>query len=36
MNKSAFKIRLMQADDFAAVIGIDEKVLKVPGRSTIH
>jgi ribosomal protein S18 acetylase RimI-like enzyme len=28
MNKSAVKIRLMQADDFAAVIRIDEKVLK--------
>ena len=30
MNKSAVKIRLMQADDFAAVTRIDEKVLKVP------
>ena len=29
MNKSAFKIRLMQSDDFAAVTRIDEKVLKV-------
>ena len=28
MNKSAFKIRLMQSDDFAAVTRIDEKVLK--------
>ena len=28
MNKSAVKIRLMQADDFAAVTRIDEKVLK--------
>jgi len=29
MNDSAIKIRLMKADDFDAVIGIDEKVLKV-------
>jgi predicted N-acetyltransferase YhbS len=28
MNNSAIKIRLMQADDFNAVVGIDEKVLK--------
>jgi ribosomal protein S18 acetylase RimI-like enzyme len=28
MNKSDFKIRLMQSDDFAAVTRIDEKVLK--------
>jgi len=28
MNDSTIKIRLMQADDFDAVIGIDEKVLK--------
>lgn len=27
MNKSAIKIRFMKADDFDAVIGIDEKVL---------
>jgi ribosomal protein S18 acetylase RimI-like enzyme len=30
MNKSAVKIRLMQVNDFAAVVRIDEKVLKVP------
>ena len=29
MNGSAIKIRLMKADDFDAVVGIDEKVLKV-------
>jgi len=29
MKKSAFKIRLMQSDDFGAVTRIDEKVLKV-------
>ena len=29
MNKSAIKIRIMKADDFAAVTRIDEKVLKV-------
>src|SRR5210317_944275 len=29
MNESTIKIRLMQADDFDAVVGIDEKVLKV-------
>jgi ribosomal protein S18 acetylase RimI-like enzyme len=29
MNKITLKIRLMQADDFAAVIQIDEKVLGV-------
>lgn len=29
MNRSAFKIRLMEAEDFAAVTRIDEKVLKV-------
>jgi predicted N-acetyltransferase YhbS len=28
MNESTIKIRLMKADDFDAVIGIDEKVLK--------
>lgn len=28
MNKSTIKIRLMKADDFSAVVGIDEKVLK--------
>ena len=28
MNESTIKIRLMQADDFDAVVGIDEKVLK--------
>ena len=28
MNKSAIKIRIMKADDFAAVTRIDEKVLK--------
>ena len=28
MNESTIKIRLMKADDFAAVVGIDEKVLK--------
>jgi len=28
MNPSTIKIRLMQADDFDAVVGIDEKVLK--------
>ena len=31
MNESTIKIRLMQADDFDAVVGIDEKVLKAPG-----
>jgi ribosomal protein S18 acetylase RimI-like enzyme len=31
MNKNAVKIRLMQTDDFAAVIRIDEKVLKAAG-----
>ena len=29
MNKGAIKIRLMKADDFDAVVGIDEKVLKI-------
>mgnify|MGYP001821759518 FL=1 len=29
MNESTIKIRLMRADDFDAVVGIDEKVLKV-------
>ena len=29
MNESTIKIRLMKADDFDAVAGIDEKVLKV-------
>ena len=28
MNESAIKIRLMKADDFDAVVGIDQKVLK--------
>ncbi|MGB8427794.1 MAG: GNAT family N-acetyltransferase [Desulfobacterales bacterium] len=28
MNASTIKIRLMQAEDFKAVVGIDEKVLK--------
>lgn len=28
MNKSAIKIRLMQADDFDAVVRIDEKIVK--------
>ncbi|MEA3232824.1 MAG: N-acetyltransferase, partial [Thermodesulfobacteriota bacterium] len=28
MNTSTIKIRLMKADDFDAVVGIDEKVLK--------
>ena len=28
MNDSTIKIRLMKADDFDAVVGIDEKVLK--------
>ena len=28
MNRSTIKIRLMKADDFDAVVGIDEKVLK--------
>jgi len=30
MNASTINIRLMQADDFDAVVGIDEKVLKAP------
>ncbi len=29
MNEGTVRIRLMQADDFDAVVGIDEKVLKV-------
>ena len=29
MNESTIKIRLMKSDDFDAVVGIDEKVLKV-------
>jgi predicted N-acetyltransferase YhbS len=29
MNKSTINIRLMKAEDFDAVVGIDEKVLKV-------
>ena len=29
MNDSTIKIRLMKADDFDAVVGIDEKVLKL-------
>ncbi len=28
MNESTIKIRLMKVDDFDAVVGIDEKVLK--------
>ena len=28
MNDSTIKIRLMQVEDFDAVVGIDEKVLK--------
>ncbi len=28
MNESSIKIRLMKADDFDAVVGIDEKILK--------
>jgi hypothetical protein len=28
MKKSAIKVRLMKPDDFAAVVRIDEKVLK--------
>jgi len=32
MNKATIKIRLMQADDFDAVVGIDEKVLKTSRR----
>ena len=28
MNESAIKIRLMKAEDFDAVVGIDKKVLK--------
>lgn len=30
MNVSTIKIRLMQSEDFDAVVGIDEKVLKTP------
>ncbi len=30
MNESTIKIRLMKAEDFDAVVGIDEKVLKSP------
>ena len=30
MNDGTIKIRLMQAEDFKAVVGIDEKVLKTP------
>jgi len=30
MNESTINIRLMKADDFDAVVGIDEKVLKAP------
>jgi len=32
MNESAIKTRLMRADDFDAVVGIDEKVLKASRR----
>ena len=28
MNENAIKIRLMKADDFDAVVGIDEKILE--------
>ena len=30
MKESSIKIRLMKADDFDAIVGIDEKVLKAP------
>lgn len=30
MNEGTINIRLMQAEDFKAVVGIDEKVLKTP------
>ena len=30
MNASTIKIRLMKAEDFNAVVGIDERVLKAP------
>ncbi len=30
MNESPIKIRLMKADDFDAVVGIDEKIVKAP------
>ncbi|MFZ0134607.1 MAG: GNAT family N-acetyltransferase [Desulfobacterales bacterium] len=30
MNDGTIKIRLMQAEDYKAVVGIDEKVLKTP------
>jgi hypothetical protein len=30
MNESTIKIRLMKADDFDAVVGIDESVFKAP------
>jgi len=29
MNESSIKIRLMKADDFDAVVRIDEKALKI-------
>ncbi len=32
MNDSAIKTRLMQADDFEAIVGIDEKVVKASRR----
>ena len=30
MNTNTIKIRLMKAEDYDAVVGIDEKVLKAP------
>jgi hypothetical protein len=30
MDRSTFSIRLMKSEDFAAVVKIDEKVLKTP------
>ena len=30
MNESTVKIRLMKAEDFSAIVGIDERVLKSP------
>jgi len=32
MNKTTIKIRLMKAEDFEAVLGLDEKILKVSRR----
>jgi hypothetical protein len=34
MNESTIRIRLMQADDFEAVVGIDENP-RPPGRSNM-